>query len=122
MALSDPVSCLLCLDAFERPTMLRVQLRPIGGGDPHEHLICARCGGAIAAEYLYVQESLKSVTAVKDDSRPSSESVGNGNAEISSSVVAPIRDAGSTPAAAPGEAQTVAASAVSAESPRRRTK
>jgi hypothetical protein len=122
MELRDPVSCLLCLDAFERPTMLRVQLRPIGGGDPHEHLICSRCGGAIAAEYLYVQETLKSDPAVKHDSRPAPESVGNGNAEIPSSVVAPIRDAGSTPAAAPGEAQTVGASVVSTESPRRRTK
>lgn len=64
MPLNDPVSCLLCLDAFERPAMLRINLRPIGGGDAREYFLCQRCGGAIAAEYLYLQNSGKEPAAI----------------------------------------------------------
>lgn len=64
MTLSDPLSCLLCLDAFERALMLRINLRPIGGGDAREYFLCQRCGGAIAAEYLYLQNSGKEPAAI----------------------------------------------------------
>ena len=59
MDVADPVSCLLCLDAYERSEMLYVQLRPIDAPPPSYHYICPRCGGAIAAEYLYKQNKGK---------------------------------------------------------------
>jgi hypothetical protein len=78
--MDDPVSCLLCLDAFERPTMLRIHLRPIGGGDPREYYLCQRCGGAIAAEYLYLQNAGKAESAIEvaDHDRPSGETWDDG--------------------------------------------
>ncbi len=120
--MNDPVSCLLCLDAFERPTMLRINLRPIPGGDPHEYYFCQRCGGAIAAEYLYIQNSGKADSAVRDDSRPTIETRENGNAQVPTSGLVLDSAAVGAPAPAPGEAETVAANTESAESPRRSKK
>lgn len=119
MALNDPVSCLLCLDAFERPAMLRIHLRPIAGGDPREYYLCQRCGGAIAAEYLYIQNSGKAEATIAIDSAPRSESEATSNAEIPTSGVVLDTAAVGTPAAAPGETETVAESLESAANPRR---
>ena len=106
---NDPVSCLLCLDAFERPTMLRINLRPIAGGDPHEYYLCQRCGGSIAAEYLYIQNSTKSESSgasPEPDLRPYRE----GNGVENPPAAAPTRVELDAPAAvAIGEAETVAA-------------
>jgi hypothetical protein len=119
MALSDAVSCLLCLDAFERPTMLRIHLRPIGGGDPREYYLCQRCGGAIAAEYLYVQNSGKAESAIEvgrdhngelrpdPDLRPPDQTSGI--------VQPPIDEA----MAGVGEVKTLEAREESAETPRK---
>lgn len=120
--MDDPVSCLLCLDAFERPAMLRIHLRPIAGGDPREYYLCQRCGGAIAAEYLYVQSSVKAELAgvsPDPDLRPKEAT---SNVEISSRGVDGESAPGGSPAPAPGETQTVAASEESAASPRRNKK
>jgi|SRR5215469_8525332 len=46
-------SCILCLEAFDRSTMLEVALRLAGAGEVPSHIICMKCGAAIAAEYLY---------------------------------------------------------------------
>jgi len=46
-------SCILCLEAFDRSTMLEVALRHGGAGEVPSHIICMKCGAAIAAEYLY---------------------------------------------------------------------
>ena len=59
MALSDPVSCLLCLDAYERVQMLAVHVRPLGHEGSRQIMICPKCGGAIAAEYLYLENAKK---------------------------------------------------------------
>lgn len=117
--MDDPVSCLLCLDAFERPAMLRINLRPIGGGDPHEYYFCQRCGGAITAEYLYIQSSAKAEATIAIDSAPRSESEATNNVEISSRGVDGESASSGSPAPAPGETQTVAESLESAASPRR---
>jgi hypothetical protein len=53
MANEEMMSCILCLEAFERSTMLEVALRHGGGGEVPSHIICMKCGAAIAAEYLY---------------------------------------------------------------------
>ena len=117
--MDDPVSCLLCLDAFERPAMLRIHLRPIAGGDPHEYYFCQRCGGAIAAEYLYVQSSAKAELAgvsPDPDLRPKEAT---SNVEISSSGVVLDSAALGAPATAPGEVETVNVPSETAASPRR---
>lgn len=106
--MDDPVSCLLCLDAFERPAMLRINLRPIAGGDPHEYYFCQRCGGAITAEYLYIQSSAKAELAgvsPDPDLRPKEAT---SNVEISSSGVDGESASSGSPATAPGDTETVA--------------
>jgi hypothetical protein len=112
MALSDAVSCLLCLDAFERPTMLRIHLRPIGGGDPREYYLCQRCGGAIAAEYLYIQNSGKAEPAIKVDDHdpPSGETWDDGSAhDHEPGIMQPPIEAATADV---GEVQTVEATKV----------
>lgn len=120
--MDDPVSCLLCLDVFERSTMLRVPLVPIGGDGPNLYCLCQRCGGAIAAEYLYIQNSGKSesIGGLVNSTDPKSEATSN--VEISSRGVDGESASSGSPAPAPGETETVAETSESAASPRRSKK
>jgi hypothetical protein len=59
MPTAEMMSCILCLEAFERPTMLEVSLRTGGAGPAPSHIICLKCGAAIAAEYLYREQQLR---------------------------------------------------------------
>jgi hypothetical protein len=105
--LNDPVSCLLCLDAHERSTMLRVQLRPIGVDGGREYWFCKICGGAIAAEYLYVSNGGKSDRVEAVDNLGPETQEKSGNVEIpTSGSLASIETSG-TPAPASGETETV---------------
>lgn len=102
--------------------MLRVVLRPITGGDPQLYCFCQRCGGAIAAEYLYIQNSGKAElggVSPDPDLRPNH---GGENAEIPTSGVVLDSAAVGTPAPAPGETETLEASIGDTESPSRVTK
>jgi hypothetical protein len=87
--------------------MLRVQLRPIGVDGGREYWFCKICGGAIAAEYLYVSNGGKSdrVEVVDNSTDPNQEK--SGNVQIpTSGALAPIETSGAA-APASGEAQTV---------------
>ena len=102
--------------------MLRVPLVPIGGDGPNLYCLCQRCGGAIAAEYLYIQNSGKSESIATSDSEVTVRNSGGDNVEISSSGVASESAPGGSPAPAPGETETLGTPLESAASPRRSKK
>jgi hypothetical protein len=117
MTPSDPVSCLLCLDAHERPTMLPINLRPIGVDGGRVVWLCMICGGAIAAEYLFRENEKKADRVeVVDNLEPETQEK-IGNVEISSGVVVAATDAEATPAPASGEGKTVELEPLSTDGP-----
>ena len=102
--------------------MLRIHLRPIAGGDVHEYYFCQRCGGAIAAEYLYIQNSEQAERVEGLVNSTDTKLEATSNVEISSSGVDGESASSGSPAPAPGETETLGTPLASAASPRRHKK